>query len=99
MQEVVANTIIKELKKNSETILGLKVYFNGLVSKIDDLEKVLAENTVEMINIRARAQNLEEVLRNLKEEIIVNNREKERLLNTLFIKILNLTERVEALEK
>ena len=99
MQEVVANTIIKELKKNSETILGLKVYFNGLVSKIDDLEKVLAENTVEMINIRARVQNLEEVLRNLKEEIIVNNIEKERLLNTLFIKILNLTERVEALEK
>ena len=99
MQEVVANTIIKELKKNSETILGLKVYFNGLVSKIDDLEKVLAENTVEMINIRARVQNLEEVLRNLKEEIIVNNMEKERLLNTLFIKILNLTERVEALEK
>lgn len=99
MQEVVANTIIKELKKNSETILGLKVYFNGLASKIDDLEKVLAENTVEMINIRARVQNLEEVLRNLKEEIIVNNMEKERLLNTLFIKILNLTERVEALEK
>ena len=99
MQEVVANTIIKELKKNSETILGLKVYFNGLASKIDDLEKVLAENTVEMINIRARVQNLEEVLRNLKEEIIVNNIEKERLLNTLFIKILNLTERVEALEK
>ena len=99
MQEVVANTIIKELKKNSETILGLKVYFNGLASKIDDLEKVLAENTVEMINIRAMVQNLEEVLRNLKEEIIVNNMEKERLLNTLFIKILNLTERVEALEK
>lgn len=99
MQEVVANTIIKELKKNSETILGLKVYFNGLASKIDDLEKVLAENTVEMINIRARVQNLEEVLRNLKEEIIVNNMEKERLLHTLFIKILNLTERVEALEK
>lgn len=99
MQEVVANTIIKELKKNSETILGLKVYFNGLVSKIDDLEKVLAENTVEMINIRAKVQNLEEVLRNLKEEITVNNIEKERLLNTLFIKILNLTERVEALEK
>ena len=99
MQEVVANTIIKELKKNSETILGLKVYFNGLVSKIDDLEKVLAENTVEMINIRARVQNLEEVLRNLKDEITVNNIEKERLLNTLFIKILNLTERVEALEK
>ena len=99
MQEVVANTIIKELKKNSETILGLKVYFNGLASKIDDLEKVLAENTVEMINIRARVQNLEEVLRNLKEETIVNNMEKERLLNTLFIKILNLTERVEALEK
>lgn len=99
MQEVVANTIIKELKKNSETILGLKVYFNGLASKIDDLEKVLAENTVEMINIRAKVQNLEEVLRNLKEEIIVNNMEKERLLNTLFIKILNLTERVEALEK
>lgn len=99
MQEVVANTIIKELKKNSETILGLKVYFNGLASKIDDLEKVLAENTVEMINIRAKVQNLEEVLRNLKEEIIVNNMEKERLLHTLFIKILNLTERVEALEK
>ncbi len=99
MQEVVANTIIKELKKNSETILGLKVYFNGLASKIDDLEKVLAENTVEMINIRAKVQNLEEVLRNLKEEITVNNIEKERLLNTLFIKILNLTERVEALEK
>lgn len=99
MQEVVANTIIKELKKNSENILGLKVYFNGLASKIDDLEKVLAENTVEMINIRAKVQNLEEVLRNLKEEIIVNHMEKERLLNTLFIKILNLTERVEALEK
>lgn len=99
MQEVVANTIIKELKKNSETILGLKVYFNGLASKIDDLEKVLAENTVEMINIRAKVQNLEEVLRNLKDEITVNNIEKERLLNTLFIKILNLTERVEALEK
>lgn len=99
MQEVVANTIIKELKKNSETILGLKVYFNGLASKIDNLEKVLAENTVEMINIRAKVQNLEEVLRNLKDEITVNNIEKERLLNTLFIKILNLTERVEALEK
>ncbi len=133
MQEEVANTILRELRKfiieeekrwnennkvlsnleketkeNSEIISALKIETGGLEGKIDNLEMVIAENTVEMINIKAKIENLEKAIEELKETEeenkihdldFSNDSEKEQLIYNLILKVWNLTERVKALEK
>lgn len=93
----------KETKENVEIILSLIIAIGKLENKIDNLEKVIAENTVEIINMKAKIEDLK--LIETKEEIekynldFIKSVDNEQLLNMIITKILNLTERVRALEK
>ena len=68
---------------------------------------VIAENTVEMVNIKGKTENLERAIEELKETEenkihdldFSNDSEKEQLIYNLILKVWNLTERVKALEK
>ena len=104
----VLSNLEKETKENSEIISALKIETGGLEGKIDNLEMVIAENTVEMINIKAKIENLEKAIEELKETEeenkihdldFSNDSEKEQLIYNLILKVWNLTERVKALEK
>ena len=104
----IVSNLEKETKENSEIISALKIETGGLEGKIDNLEMVIAENTVEMINIKAKIENLERAIKELKETEeenkihdldFSNDSEKEQLIYNLILKVWNLTERVKALEK
>ena len=104
----IVSNLEKETKENSEIISALKIETGGLEGKIDNLEMVIAGNTVEMINIKAKIENLERAIKELKETEeenkihdldFSNDSEKEQLIYNLILKVWNLTERVKALEK
>lgn len=102
----VLSDLLEETKRLYEVILALKIRTGELEGKIDNLGMVISENTVEMINVKAKIENIEKILKEEKEEQeddemydFSEDFGKEELLNTLCIKILRLTERVEALEK
>ncbi len=103
----VLSNLEKETKENSEIISALKIETGGLEGKIDNLEMVIAENTVEMVNIKGKTENLERAIEELKETEenkihdldFSNDSEKEQLIYNLILKVWNLTERVKALEK
>ena len=103
----VLSNLEKETKENSEIISALKIETGGLEGKIDNLEMVIAENTVEMVNIKGKTENLERAIEELKETEenkihdldCSNDSEKEQLIYSLILKVWNLTERVKALEK
>ena len=103
----VLSNLEKETKENSEIISALKIETGGLEGKIDNLEMVIAENTVEMVNIKGKTENLERAIEELKETEenkihdldFSNDAEKEQLIYNLILKVWNLTERVKALEK
>lgn len=102
------SNLVKETKENSETISALKIKTGELEGKIDNLEMVIAENTVQMFNIKGKTENLErtiEELKGTKEKNKIqdldfsNDSEKEQLIYNLILKVWKLTERVKALEK
>ena len=102
------SNLVKETKENSETISALKIKTGELEGKIDNLEMVIAENTVQMFNIKGKTENLErtiEELKGTKEKNKIqdldfsNDLEKEQLIYNLILKVWKLTERVKALEK
>ena len=103
----VLSNLEKETKENSEIISALKIETGGLEGKIDNLEMVIAENTVEMVNIKGKTENLERAIEEIKETEenkihdldFSNDSEKEQLIYNLILKVWNLTERVKALEK
>lgn len=100
----ILSNLLEETKRLYEVILALKIKTGELEGKIDNLGMVISENTVEMINIKAKTENLEKILKEKEEaddEMYNFSKDigKEKLLNTLFIKVLMLTERVKALEK
>ncbi len=100
----ILSNLLEETKRLYEVILALKIKTGELEGKIDNLGMVISENTVEMINIKAKTENLEKILKEKEEaddEMYNFSKDigKEKLLNTLFIKVLTLTERVKALEK
>ena len=98
----------KEIKENSDAMLVLRRKIGSLEGKTDNLKSVIAENTAQMFNIKGKAENLEKVIEELK-EIEEENKmydwdfikdfDKEKLISNLILKVWNLTERVEALEK
>ena len=98
----------KERKENSDVMLSLRIEIGALEGKTDDLKNVIAENTAQMFNIKGKTENLEKTIEKLKEtqeenEIYdfnsIKNFEREQLISNLILKVWNLTERVEALEK
>ena len=102
------SNLVKETKENSETISALKIKTGELEGKIDNLEMVIAENTVQMFNIKGKTENLErtiEELKGTKEKNKIqdldfsNDSEKEQLIYNLILKVWKLTEGVKALEK
>ena len=98
----------KEIKENFDAMLGLRRKMVALEGKTDNLKSVIAENTAQMFNIKGKIENLERTIEELKEtqeenEIydwdFVKDFDKEQLIGNLILKVWNLTERVEALEK
>lgn len=98
----------KERKENSDVLLSLRMEIGALEGRTDNLKSVIAENTAQMFNIKGKTENLEKTIEELKETEEENkiedrdfykNLEKELLLNNLLFKVMDLTERVEALEK
>ncbi len=98
----------KEIKENSDAVLGLRRKIGALEGKTDNLKSVIAENTAQMFNIKGKTENLERTIEELKEtqeenEIydwdFIKDFDKEQLIGNLILKVWNLTERVEALEK
>ena len=98
----------KERKENSDVMLSLRIEIGALEGKTDDLKNVIAENTAQMFNIKGKTENLERTIEELKEtqeenEIydwdFIKDFDKEQLIGNLILKVWNLTERVEALEK
>ncbi len=98
----------KERKENSDVMLSLRIEIGTLEGKTDDLKNVIAENTAKMFNIKGKTENLEKTIEELKETEEENkiydlnsikDFEKEQLISNLILKVWNLTERVEALEK
>ena len=98
----------KERKENSDVMLSLRIEIGALEVKTDDLKNVIAENTAQMFNIKGKTENLEKTIEKLKEtqeenEIYdfnsIKNFERDQLISNLILKVWNLTERVEALEK
>ena len=98
----------KERKENSDVMLSLRIEIGTLEGKTDDLKNVIAENTAQMFNIKGKTENLEKTIEELKETEEENkiydlnsikDFEKEQLISNLILKVWNLTERVEALEK
>ena len=98
----------KERKENSDVMLSLRIEIGTLEGKTDDLKNVIAENTAQMFNIKGKTENLEKTIEELKETEEENkiydlnsikDFEKGQLISNLILKVWNLTERVEALEK
>ena len=98
----------KERKENSDVMLSLRIEIGALEGKTDDLKNVIAENTAQMFNIKGKTENLEKTIEELKETEEENkiydlnsikDFEKGQLISNLILKVWNLTERVEALEK